>query len=158
MYLFGIGSGCLIVGPLSETVGRNPVYLGMTFGYLFFVVCRFLVGLFASGPMGINGASVKDQFRPVKRAFVFPVVAWVNVVREYTFEVSFKAWQLIMCSSYYCACSRWMGRHPHFLALGRVDNSHHFWIRLPGRLLLPSRNPPPRSSGLESKAHAARHR
>jgi hypothetical protein len=69
-------------------------------------VCRFLVGLFASGPIEINGASVKDQFRPVKRAFVFPVVAWVNVVCEYTFEVSFKAWQLIMCSSYYCAYSR----------------------------------------------------
>jgi MFS family permease len=173
MYLFGTGSGCLIVGPLSETIGRNPVYLGMTFGYLFFVlgsalvknyggqiVCRFLVDLFASGLMGINGASVKDLFRPVKRAFVFSVVAWVNVVREclYTLGGSTRAQQLTMCSSYYCAYSRWMGRHPHFLALGRVDNSHHFWIRLPGRLLLPSRNPPPRPSGLESKAHAACHR
>ncbi|KAF3159386.1 hypothetical protein TWF788_003795 [Orbilia oligospora] len=93
MYLFGIGSGCLFVGPLSETVGRNPVYLTSTFCFLFFVlgtaltksfggqiVCRYFVGLFSSGTLGINGASVRDQFRPVKRAFVFPVIAWANVV------------------------------------------------------------------------------
>ncbi|KAK6331281.1 hypothetical protein TWF730_004368 [Orbilia blumenaviensis] len=93
MYLFGIGTGCLFVGPLSETVGRNPIYLISTFFYLLFVlgtaltksfggqiVCRYFVGLFASGTLGINGASVRDQFRPVKRAFVFPVIAWANVV------------------------------------------------------------------------------
>ncbi|KIW65762.1 hypothetical protein PV04_07989 [Phialophora macrospora] len=92
MYLFGIGSGCLFCGPLSETVGRNPVYLGCTFCYLCFVlgcaftsnlggriVCRYFGGLFASAALGINGASVGDQFRPVKRAFVFPIIAWANV-------------------------------------------------------------------------------
>ncbi|KAK6538787.1 hypothetical protein TWF694_010354 [Orbilia ellipsospora] len=93
MYLFGVGSGCLFVGPLSETVGRNPTYLVSTFCYLFFVlgsaltktfggqiVCRYLIGVFSSATLGINGASVRDQFRPVKRAFVFPVIAWANVV------------------------------------------------------------------------------
>jgi len=93
MYLFGTGSGCLFVGPLSETVGRNPVYLGFSFAYLLFVlgtalsgsfvsqiVCRFFVGLASSATLGINGASVRDMFRPVKRALWFPVVAWVNVV------------------------------------------------------------------------------
>jgi MFS family permease len=92
LYLFGIGSGCLFCGPLSETVGRNPVYLGCTFCYLCFVlgsaftsnlgsriVCRYFVGLFASAALGINGASVGDQFRPVKRAFAFPIIAWANV-------------------------------------------------------------------------------
>jgi DHA1 family multidrug resistance protein-like MFS transporter len=95
MYLFGIGTGCLFVGPLSETVGRNPTYLFSTFCYLFFVlgtaltktfagqvVCRYFVGLFSSATLGINGATVRDQFRPVKRAFVFPVIAWANVVRK----------------------------------------------------------------------------
>ncbi|KAK4096612.1 MFS general substrate transporter [Parathielavia hyrcaniae] len=43
------------------------------------IVCRFLVGLCASATLTINGSSVKDQFRPVKRAFVFPVIAWANV-------------------------------------------------------------------------------
>ncbi|KAJ9501607.1 hypothetical protein H2202_002569 [Exophiala xenobiotica] len=92
LYLFGIGCGCLFVGPLSETLGRNPTYLVSTFIYLFFVLgsaltrtfagqlfCRFFAGLFASATLGINGASVGDQFRPVKRAFVFPVIAWANV-------------------------------------------------------------------------------
>jgi predicted MFS family arabinose efflux permease len=92
MYLFGIGAGSLFAGPVSETVGRNPTYLVSTLCYLFFVlgaalapsfggriVCRFFIGLFASATLTINGSSVKDQFRPVKRAFVFPVIAWANV-------------------------------------------------------------------------------
>lgn len=96
MYLFGISSGALFAGPLSETVGRNPTYLVSTFCYLFFVVgaaltptfvgqifCRYLVGLFSSATLAINGASVRDQFRPVKRAFVFPVIAWANIARMF---------------------------------------------------------------------------
>ncbi|KAH6648175.1 major facilitator superfamily domain-containing protein [Truncatella angustata] len=92
MYTFGIGSGSMFAGPLSETVGRNPVYLISTFCYLFFVlgcaltptfgglvVCRYFVGLFSSATLSINGSSVRDQFRPVKRAFVFPVIAWANI-------------------------------------------------------------------------------
>ncbi|OAF55422.2 hypothetical protein VC83_08364 [Pseudogymnoascus destructans] len=92
MYLFGIGSGSLFVGPLAETVGRNPTYLVATFVYLLFVLgsaltptfggqvfCRYCVGLFSSATLAINGSSVRDQFRPVKRAFVFPVIAWANV-------------------------------------------------------------------------------
>lgn len=92
MYLWGIGCGCLFVGPISETVGRNPTYLVSMFCYLFFVlgtamtptfggqvVCRFFVGLFASATLGINGSSVGDQYRPVKRAFVYPIIAWANV-------------------------------------------------------------------------------
>ncbi|KAH7107870.1 major facilitator superfamily domain-containing protein [Auriculariales sp. MPI-PUGE-AT-0066] len=92
MYLFGIGTGALFCGPISETVGRNPTYLISTFCYMFFVlgcaltptfggqvVCRYLVGLFCSATLSINGASVRDQFRPVKRAFVFPIIAWANV-------------------------------------------------------------------------------
>jgi len=43
------------------------------------LVCRYLVGLFASATLAINGASVGDQFRPVKRAFVFPIIAWANI-------------------------------------------------------------------------------
>ena len=92
MYLFGIGSGSLFAGPVSETVGRNPTYLVPSFCFLFFVLgaalapnfggriaCRFFMGLCASATLTINGSSVKDQFRSVKRAFAFPVLAWVNV-------------------------------------------------------------------------------
>lgn len=98
MYLFGVGSGCLFVGPLSESIGRNPTYLISTFCYLLFVlgsalsesfashiVCRYFIGVSSSGTLATNGASVKDMFRPVKRAFVFPVIAWANVVRKFRF-------------------------------------------------------------------------
>lgn len=96
MYLFGVGSGALLAGPLSETVGRNPTYLVATGCYLCFVlgtaltptfggqvVCRFFVGFFSSATLAINGSSVRDQFRPVKRALVFPVIAWANVAGEF---------------------------------------------------------------------------
>lgn len=92
MYLFGIGSGALFAGPLSESIGRNPTYLVSTFIYLFFVlgsaltptfagqvICRYFVGLFSSPTLSINGSSVGDQFRPVKRTFVFPMIAWANI-------------------------------------------------------------------------------
>ncbi|KAM0426498.1 hypothetical protein ACHAPT_008189 [Fusarium lateritium] len=92
VYLFGVGTGALFAGPISESVGRNPTYLVATFCYLCFVLgsaltptfggqvaCRYFVGLSASATLTINGASVNDQFRPVKRALVFPLVAWANV-------------------------------------------------------------------------------
>ncbi|KAI9170743.1 putative efflux pump kojT [Paramyrothecium foliicola] len=92
MYLFGVGSGALLAGPLSETVGRNPTYLVATGCYLCFVlgtaltptfggqvVCRYFVGFFSSATLAINGSSVRDQFRSVKRALVYPVIAWANV-------------------------------------------------------------------------------
>lgn len=92
VFLFGVGTGALFAGPVSETVGRNPTYLVATACYLFFVlgsamtptfggqvVCRYFVGLSASATLTINGASVNDQFRSVKKALVFPIVAWANV-------------------------------------------------------------------------------
>ncbi|KFA80394.1 hypothetical protein S40288_10204 [Stachybotrys chartarum IBT 40288] len=91
-YLFGVGTGALFFGPISDTVGRNPTYLVATFCYLCFVlgsaltptfggqvVCRYFVGLSASATLTVNAASVNDQFRPVKRALIFPIVAWANV-------------------------------------------------------------------------------
>ena len=97
MYLFGVGSGALFAGPISESAGRNPTYLASTFVYLLFVlgsaltttfggqiVCRFFVGLFSSPTLAINGSSVGDQFRPVKRAFVFPVIAWANLAGNHS--------------------------------------------------------------------------
>jgi MFS family permease len=97
MYLFGIGSGCLFVGPLSQRFGRNPVYLGFSLIYLFFllgnvlskdygsqIVCRYFTGVASSAALGINGASVGDLFNPLDRTLWFPLMAWFNVVRKYT--------------------------------------------------------------------------
>lgn len=97
MYLFGLANGSLLAGPVSQTVGRNPTYLVAASCSLCFVVgaalapnfggrivCRFFIGFFASATLTINGSSVRDMFRPVKRAFVFPMIAWANVAGKWT--------------------------------------------------------------------------
>jgi DHA1 family multidrug resistance protein-like MFS transporter len=112
MYLFGIGTGCLFTGPLSESLGRNPIYMTFSFAYLFFVlgtalsstfasqiVCRYFVGLASSATLGINGASVNDMFRPVKRALWFPLIAWVNVARKYILHIKASLCERLTCSS-----------------------------------------------------------
>lgn len=177
MYLFGIGCGALFDGPLSETVGRNPTYLTSTFFYLLFVlgsaltptfggqvVCRFFVGLFASATLAINGSSVRDQFRPVKRAFVFPIIAWANVACKVSSHLWIHPLTSLICvsgrSSCYSTCSRRLHSvdPPPRLALDRVDNADHLRSSIPHRALLPPRNlssPPPR---LESKAPSSPNR
>ncbi|KAL6702406.1 hypothetical protein ACN47E_002189 [Coniothyrium glycines] len=93
VYLFGIGSGCIFVGPLSQVFGRNPVYLGFSIPFLLFtlgtamsrnfgsqIVCRYFAGLSSSAALSINGASVRDMFDPVERSLWFPIMAWFNIV------------------------------------------------------------------------------
>jgi DHA1 family multidrug resistance protein-like MFS transporter len=105
MYVFGIGSGCLYVEPLSETFGRNLVYLTFSFVYWFFVLgtalsmehpdqalCRSFVELASTVTLEVNGASVGNMFRPVKRALWFPLIGWVNVVRRCSSKASVSFW------------------------------------------------------------------
>ncbi|RYP55614.1 hypothetical protein DL769_010104 [Monosporascus sp. CRB-8-3] len=66
----------IFAGPLSESVGRNPTYLVSTFCYMLFVmgsalapefagqiVCRYIVSLFSSAILGINGSSITGDKR-----------------------------------------------------------------------------------------------
>lgn len=169
MYLFGIGSGALFVGPLSETVGRNPTYLVATAFYLLFllgsaltpnfggqVVCRYLVGLFSSATLAINGSSVRDQFRPVKRAFVFPIIAWANVAGKIPLLL-YPLLSLISSfgySSCYSTCSRRLHsvEQGARLALDRVGDVDHLWSSIPRCALILTRNIPSNPSRLESEA------
>lgn len=95
MYLAGIGTGALFAGPLSEAYGRNVMYLVTTSCYLLFVlgtalvtkiggqiVCRLFVGLFAATTLTINGSSISDQFGPLQRSIVFPIIAFPNIAGE----------------------------------------------------------------------------
>ncbi|MCJ1422078.1 hypothetical protein MMC32_008447 [Xylographa parallela] len=79
-YLLGFVFGPFVAAPLSETIGRLPVYHG---GNLFFVVfsiaCgvssnmsmligfRFLMGTFGSVPVTLGGGTVADIMPPLKR-------------------------------------------------------------------------------------------
>ncbi|EME45946.1 hypothetical protein DOTSEDRAFT_78389 [Dothistroma septosporum NZE10] len=88
LFLVGFGLGALFAGPISETVGRNPVYIATLALYMIFIMAsalapnigaqlafRFLAGLFGSTPLTCAGGSISDLWNPLERVFAFPVFA-----------------------------------------------------------------------------------
>ena len=80
LYVFALGLGTVVGGPLSETVGRYPVYIGtISLGTLFtlgagfsptFVglcILRFLAGFCFSPTLAIARGTINETFKPVKR-------------------------------------------------------------------------------------------
>ncbi|KAI1206193.1 MFS general substrate transporter [Annulohypoxylon truncatum] len=85
MYLFGIGSG----SALTPTSGGQ-------------VACRFFVGLFSSATLSVNGSSVRDQFRPVKRRML-RLLRWHRaggwIVSSPNLSWRWTGWVILMISS-----------------------------------------------------------
>lgn len=90
LYTFALGLGAVIGGPLSETVGRYPVYLfatllgslftlGVGFSQNFASICilRFFAGFFYSPSLVIAGGTINEIFQPVARAV--PSVIFVMI-------------------------------------------------------------------------------
>ncbi|KAF7197768.1 putative efflux pump kojT [Pseudocercospora fuligena] len=88
LFLIGFGCGALFAGPISETVGRNPVYIVTLAIYMLFImgcglapniqtqlVLRFFAGLFGSTPLTCAGGSISDMWNPLERVYAFPVFA-----------------------------------------------------------------------------------
>ena len=88
LFLIGFGVGALFAGPISETVGRNPVYIATLSLYMVFVMAsalapnigaqlafRFIAGCFASTPLTCAGGSLSDLWSPMERVWAFPVFA-----------------------------------------------------------------------------------
>ncbi|PSK56803.1 hypothetical protein B9Z65_6427 [Elsinoe australis] len=88
LFLIGFGCGALFAGPISETVGRNPVYIVTLSLYMVFImasalapniqsqlVFRFFAGFFGSTPLTCAGGSVSDLWDPFERVYAFPVFA-----------------------------------------------------------------------------------
>jgi hypothetical protein len=88
LFLIGFGLGALLLSPLSELVGRWPVYLGSLAVFACWVlgsalapnfgaqcVFRFLAGFSASTPLTVAGGSVGDLWSPVEKTFAFPLFA-----------------------------------------------------------------------------------
>ncbi|OJJ56743.1 hypothetical protein ASPSYDRAFT_80515 [Aspergillus sydowii CBS 593.65] len=81
LYVLALGLGPVVGGPLSETVGRYPVYLGTVvlgslftlgvgFSHSFAGVCvlRFLAGFCFAPSLAIAGGTINETFKPVRRA------------------------------------------------------------------------------------------
>jgi len=88
LFLLGISAGSLVVGPLSEELGRSPVYLVPTFLYLCFllgdafspnfaaqIIFRFLSGVSASSTLSIYGGSLADLYDDGERNRIWPLFA-----------------------------------------------------------------------------------
>ena len=88
LFLVGFGFGALFAGPISETVGRNPVYSVTLAIYMIWImasglapnigsqlVFRFLAGFFGSTPLTCAGGSISDLWYPEERGYAFPVFA-----------------------------------------------------------------------------------
>jgi len=88
LFLVGFGFGALFAGPISETVGRNPVYIVTLAVYMIWImasalapnlgaqlVFRFLAGFFGSTPLTCAGGSISDLWDPMERVYAFPVFA-----------------------------------------------------------------------------------
>ncbi|TKA33354.1 hypothetical protein B0A50_00907 [Salinomyces thailandicus] len=88
LFLIGFGAGSLFAGPISETVGRNLVYIATLAIYMCFIVgcalapniggqlaLRFIAGCFASTPLTCAGGTISDLWNPLERVWSFPIFA-----------------------------------------------------------------------------------
>ena len=89
LYLVGFGFGSFTSGPVSEAVGRNPVYIVTMAFYMIFLMAsalapnigaqlafRLLAGYFAATPLTTAGGSVSDLFDQQERTYAFPIFAF----------------------------------------------------------------------------------
>lgn len=88
MYLIGLGVGALFAGTISETFGRNVIYLTTFIIFMIFImakalapnygsaiVFRFLSGFFGSTPLTAAGGTIADMWSPLQMIYVVPVGA-----------------------------------------------------------------------------------
>jgi DHA1 family multidrug resistance protein-like MFS transporter len=86
IFMVGLSAGALFAGPLSETVGRNPMYLASTVLMMAFTLgaalapnygallaFRFLSGIASSPSLSIYGGTLADLFDEKGRRAVWPV-------------------------------------------------------------------------------------
>ena len=91
LYTFGIAVGALFAGPISETVGRNPIYVGSRIwnviwlavvapapNFATYCVARFLAGTGGSIIMASHAASIADLYDPIDRTLAWPIVAMAS--------------------------------------------------------------------------------
>ena len=88
LFLVAFGFGAVFAGPMSENLGRNPVYVGTMAIYMIFIMAsalapniaaqlifRFIAGFFGSTPLTCAGGTLSDLWDPVQRIWAFPIFA-----------------------------------------------------------------------------------
>ena len=90
LFLVGFGAGAPFAGPLSETFGRNPIYLATLLVFCCWILgsalspnfgaqlaFRFLAGFFGSTAFTTAGGTLGDVFDHQQRGKIFP---WFGAV------------------------------------------------------------------------------
>ncbi|KAJ5257082.1 hypothetical protein N7478_013186 [Penicillium angulare] len=96
LFLICLGFGALVAAPISEIVGRNPIYISCLPLFMLFnmgaglaqnvgqrSVCRALAGLFGSAPLVCSAAAIVDLWSVVERNYAFPffsIMAFLGAV------------------------------------------------------------------------------
>ncbi|OBZ65999.1 hypothetical protein A0H81_14041 [Grifola frondosa] len=88
LMIIGFGIGPLIMAPASELYGRKPLWVAPFAIYVIFnipcalaknvgtlLVCRFLCGLFGSGPFALAGGTIADIWDNNERGFAIALFA-----------------------------------------------------------------------------------
>lgn len=91
IFLIGFGFGALAAGPLSEMLGRYPVYLGtlVIFGCWIIgaalspnigaqIVFRCLAGFCGAAPLTVSGGTMSDMWTAKEKTWAFPIYAIVG--------------------------------------------------------------------------------
>lgn len=102
IFLIGFGFGALAAGPLSEMLGRYPVYLGtlIIFGCWTIgsalspnvgaqIVFRCLAGFSAAAPLTVSGGTMSDIWTTKEKTWAFPLFAIVGFGGPTLGKVSF---------------------------------------------------------------------
>ncbi|TIA06477.1 MFS general substrate transporter [Aureobasidium pullulans] len=85
-YLFGMAAGSMIWAPLSEMLGRRPVYIATLFAFMFFIlpcalaknvgtilVCRFFAAMVGCSVVSNSPGTINDVSTDKHRAFTFSI-------------------------------------------------------------------------------------
>lgn len=91
VFLIGFGFGSLAAGPLSEMLGRYPVYMGtlVIFGCWIVgaalspnigaqIVFRCLAGFCGAAPLTVSGGTMSDIWNTKEKTWAFPIFAIVG--------------------------------------------------------------------------------
>lgn len=91
LFLVGFSLGAVFAGPLSETFGRNAVYISTLIVFMVFImasglspnigaqlVFRFLAGFFGSTPLTCAGGTIADMWNPLEKTYSFALYAIVG--------------------------------------------------------------------------------
>ena len=166
LFLVGFGFGALFAGPISETVGRNPVYIVTLFIYMIWIsrLSLYFMFLWTDTHLHCSGSWPCPQYRSTTGFPLSSRVLWLNTSYMcggfyFRFMGSDRARVHVPCvckrsvhGTHFWPRIRWFHRtiKSALVALVRMDHINNVWLGPGTRRDLPARNFCSRSPEMES--------